>query len=82
VIPAPPAGEFVAVGAGITMACGIRKSGKPACWDTDLVPPIGTFVSLAVGTSHACAIGTDGVMKCWGTNEKGQSDPPNVVFRH
>ncbi|HEY6077820.1 MAG TPA: hypothetical protein VIW29_03415 [Polyangiaceae bacterium] len=86
----PPAGEFVAVAAGLGHSCGIHENGTVECWGAgttvenceetlecgQAIAPTGTFVQVACGTSNSCGIKDDGSLECWGSNTGDRSTPP------
>lgn len=84
--------NYLSVGAGEFVACGITTLKKVKCWGfwvgdgtstsryspTEIVDTASEFVDLAVGSYHACAITTAGVMKCWGDGWDGKLGSGNT----
>ncbi len=81
---APTGVAFIAVSAGGFHSCGIKTTGKIACWGTIKAGPTGpateTFTSMSAGGLHSCAINQGKKIKCWGGNGDGQTNAPTGTF--
>ena len=79
-----PSGEFTAVSAGASHACGVRVGGNLSCWGRNRFAqadePAGRFTAVSAGDEHSCAIRTSGTAICWGRNEQGQAEAPSGAF--
>ena len=79
-----PAGQFIAVSAGGSHACGLRADNTIDCWGYNshgqADPPGGEFISVAAGEHHSCGLRATGRIQCWGTNREGQMEVPDWKF--
>lgn len=61
---------FTAITAGDSHTCGLRPSGRIACWGRDhhgqASPYFGTFRSVIAGGDQTCGIRPSGEVECWG----------------
>jgi len=78
-----PPGQFLAIAAGPSGACGILVGGSVRCWAPDgsasySLP--GTFQSISDGGSDVCGVRTDGTVVCNGYYFLGNTDVPAGAF--
>jgi hypothetical protein len=82
-VTTPPTGQFIAVGAGEGVSCGLLKSGTALCWGSNTagvldVPAGAVFSDLWVGQRYACGMTTSGGgMVCWGSGASQVTPPSN-----
>jgi hypothetical protein len=73
----PAANPLLKVSLGHDFGCGLRTSGKIACWGANLedqtrLPIDKTYKDVGCGDYHCCAIEASGALVCVGRNRDGQ----------
>ena len=65
-----PAGDYIAVTAGLAHSCGLRANRKVLCWgdnvEGSIAAPLGAFISITSRAGVTCGVRIDRTMKCWG----------------
>ncbi len=80
-----PSGTFTEVSVGDDFACGLRTSGRLACWGSSTLysimwPLSGKFKQVSAGDGFACGLREGGDAACWGANSYGAATPPSGIF--
>lgn len=75
---APGTGPVIAIAAGGSDSCAIRRDHTAFCWGDNSLGQLGNktagfpdVAAIAPAGDHTCALATEGAVSCWGSNANG-----------